>query len=465
MLAEWPALPIHIERFDKSSSNRRTGWRTTVPEVNNILAALKHNNRVSKIKLKHDGDMQLRHCLVEMQEPFPMLDYLDIRGHTKISSRVQAVLPDSFLGGSAPLLVHLGLVGIPFPGLPKLLSSANHLVDIHIGSIHIPPDVLAASLSAMKHLQSLEIVFVASGRESRRPHPVTRTVFPALKLLRLDCTNDFVEDFVARLEAPSLERMEILVIYTLIQHEFQALAFSELPQFISRVKAFVISDQAQLFAHPRKTQLTVSQKTRTNDLAEAAELSLTFIGWPETLFLAVPPLHFKRVEINEDRFTMPLSHWQMDVESELRGLSSRFTAATDLFLDPRATVLVGAGLLNFTAGTVAGLFPALQNIFLPERLLTPPMDEGFLKFTTARRLAGLPVTVHNWDKEQANGECCRDLPVFSMSLTVGVIYWQFDLFLTIVQLLRHQLRCRHCLYLIFLYAALSFVWTTALSVA
>jgi hypothetical protein len=165
MLAEWPALPIHIERFDKS--NRRTGRRMTMPEVNNILAALKHNNRVSKIKLKDDGNMQLRHSLAEIQEPFPMLDYLDIRDHTKLYSRVPAILPDSFLGGSAPLLVHLGLVHIPFPGLPKLLSSANHLVDIHLWDIrYIPPDVMAASLSAMKHLQSLDIGFGTSDRES-----------------------------------------------------------------------------------------------------------------------------------------------------------------------------------------------------------------------------------------------------------------------------------------------------------
>jgi hypothetical protein len=365
----------------------------TMPEVNNVLAALKHNNRVSKIEIEGDKNM---HSLAEMQEPFPMLDYLDIRVHPKFYSRVPAVIPDSFLGGSAPLLVHLGLVRISFPGLPKLLLSANHLVDIHLWDIrYIPPEVMAASLSAMKHLQSLVIgIRSSSHRASQRLHPVTRIALPALNSLRLACSDGYLEDLVALLDAPSLELMDISVL-----HGFQVFAFSEeseLPQFISRIKAFIISDQAQLFAHRDKAQLMVSQKTRTIDLAEAAELSLTFMGPLETLFSALPPHHFERVEIKEDRSMMPIP--QMDVESELRELSRRFTTTKDLFLDPRATVLAGAGLLDFAEETVAELFPALQNIFLEECLLIPPTDEGFLKFTTARRLAGLPVTVHNWDR-------------------------------------------------------------------
>ena len=395
MLAEWPALPIHIDRFGKSKG--RAVRRMSMPEVNNVLAALKHNNRVSKIIFRDVGNKQLRHSLADMQEPFPMLDYLDIRDHPKFYSRVPAVFPDSFLGGSAPLLVHLGLARKSFPGLPKLLLSANRLVDIYLWDIpYIPPEIMAASLSAMKHLQSLVIgIRTSSHQASQRPHSVTRIALPALNSLTLACTDGYMEDLVARLDAPSLELMDISVI-----HLFQVFTFSEeseLPQFISRIKAFIISDQVQLFASPKETRLTISQKTSRIDLADAAELSLTFMGPPEILFSALPPLHFERVEIYEDRFI--IRNPQLNFELELRGFSRRFTAAKDLFLDPRATVLVEAGLLDSAEETVAELFPALQNIFMEDCLLTPPTNKGFLKFTTARRLAGLPVTVHSWDME------------------------------------------------------------------
>jgi hypothetical protein len=101
--------------------------------MNNIVAALKHNNRVSKVKF-HVESWQLNRFLPEMQEPFPMLDYLDIRTNSE-SYPPPPVLPDSFLGGSTPLLFYLGLEGIQFPGLPKLLLSANNFVDIHLWNI------------------------------------------------------------------------------------------------------------------------------------------------------------------------------------------------------------------------------------------------------------------------------------------------------------------------------------------
>ena len=360
-----------------------------VSEANNIHTALKHN-RVTRIKLEDEGSLLLRYSLAELQEPFPMLDYLDIRDRTNFFyARPPVVLSESFLGGSAPSLVHLRFGGLLFFGLPKLLLSANNLVDICLweDSPYISPEGMATSLCTMKHLQSLDITFQFdsygySHRAGQRPHPITRIVLPALSRLSLKCTEDYVEDFVARLDTPSLELMEISRLSS-----FES-DFSELPQFISRIKALEISDQAQLFTHNTKFQLKILKKDR-------AELSLIFMSPSKIVWSAFPPLHFERLEIREDRLMM-LS-LKMNAESELRELSHRFTAVKNLFLDPNAAVHVADALTTFAEESMTGLFPALQYMYFHEFPLLPPIQEAFLRFTAARQVTRHPVTLREWE--------------------------------------------------------------------
>ena len=61
-----------------------------------------------------------------MRRRFPELTSLGLWPAHKLQ-----VFPDLFLGGSAARLQDLYLADIPFPGLPKLLLSATHLVTRH----------------------------------------------------------------------------------------------------------------------------------------------------------------------------------------------------------------------------------------------------------------------------------------------------------------------------------------------
>ena len=65
-----------------------------------------------------------------MQVPFPELTDLALCSHGTVPA-----LLDSFVGGSAPRLRNLYFRGIPFPGLPKLLLSATHVVNLHFFDI------------------------------------------------------------------------------------------------------------------------------------------------------------------------------------------------------------------------------------------------------------------------------------------------------------------------------------------
>ena len=110
----WPALPLIVAGNVISS------------DTDNIIAALGQTNRVCKVDLLIPADLRLERVLAAMQVPFPELT--DLRFWTFTESNLVPVIPDSFLGGSAPRLRSFALHRIPFPGLPKLLSSTTHLV-------------------------------------------------------------------------------------------------------------------------------------------------------------------------------------------------------------------------------------------------------------------------------------------------------------------------------------------------
>src|SRR6266849_7757228 len=86
----WPALPLIILSFDSE----------TEVEVDEIVPKLRHSNRISHICLRCFTILQIENVWAAMQVPFPELESLHL------SNAVQSVqvLPDSFLGGSAPRL-------------------------------------------------------------------------------------------------------------------------------------------------------------------------------------------------------------------------------------------------------------------------------------------------------------------------------------------------------------------------
>ena len=99
------------------------------------------------------------------------------------------VIPDSLLGGSAPSLRRLGLNGVPFPGLPKLLLSAAHLVGLNLWRIphsgYFSPEDMLTALSTLTSLQYLWLEFKSPrsrpDRAGRRPQSPARVVLPVLK--------------------------------------------------------------------------------------------------------------------------------------------------------------------------------------------------------------------------------------------------------------------------------------------
>jgi hypothetical protein len=176
-----------------------------------------------------------------MQQPFPALTYLE----PEFSDETGPVDPVSFLGEPAPRLGYLRLGRIPFPGLPKLLLTATHLASLDLQKIphsgYILPEAMVTCLSMLARLQSL-VIGLESPRSrpdpnSRQPPPPTRTLLPVLTMFLFIGVSEYLEDLVARIDAP--------LLYDFHTVFFQQLIFDtpQLTRFISRAPEFMLKAQ------------------------------------------------------------------------------------------------------------------------------------------------------------------------------------------------------------------------------
>jgi hypothetical protein len=122
MLDTWPPFPIDIWAGNLNIRN-----------VDNIVEALEHNDRIHKIKPWDSSMSHVKQVLAAMRKPFSSLTELAVNF---FDERASLVVPDLFLSGSAPFLRSLRLRSVQFP-LPifrNLLQSA-HLVELRIWRI------------------------------------------------------------------------------------------------------------------------------------------------------------------------------------------------------------------------------------------------------------------------------------------------------------------------------------------
>ena len=207
-LGIWPSFPIAITCFP---------WHAQAEGgIKNIIAALRCHDRVSEITFDGLKDSALERLAAVMQEPLPALTYLRLASR---DGRGAVVLPDSFLGGSAPGLRSFTLVGISFPTFPSFALSANHLLSLRLWDIpdtgYIPPEKMADCLAAVPNLEALSIGFLLPRPRLVQisPPPPTRILLSSLTHFAFRGHNGYLEDLRARLNTPSMNEIEIHDIF------------------------------------------------------------------------------------------------------------------------------------------------------------------------------------------------------------------------------------------------------------
>jgi hypothetical protein len=246
----WPTLPIALQQCDDF-------WKPEWDVVDNVAAALEQNNRICQIGLCGVPSSQMEQILVAMHKSFPVLTDLNLEP----GDETPAILvdPDLFLGGSAPCLRFLRLAYFPFPGLPKLLSSATHLTDLRLLYIshsgYISPEAMVSCLAALTRLETLFLEFESPEsfpvRDHRRPPPPTCTLLPALTWLQFSGVGEYLEDLVVRINTPLLDNLKISFFHQFIHDT------AKLIQFINRTPKLKALDVADVTFDDFVVDLTV----------------------------------------------------------------------------------------------------------------------------------------------------------------------------------------------------------------
>lgn len=398
MLGIWPPLPIVVFPYDLS------GISTLAAD--NIIAALEQNNRIHRVELWEVSSSLLNKALAVMQGPsraFPILTYLDIRCD---EDEIAPVVSDWFLGGFAPRLRKLSLDHISFPGLSKLLLSAFDLVEISLWNIshsgYISPEVMVDYLSALNRLESFWLSYESSrsrpDRDSRLSPPQTRFVLLSLTHFEFKGASDYLEDFVARIDAPLLDHLDIGFFH---QHIFDT---PQLAQFVSRTPKLETYDEARVAFSSvgvtfrpivdRGLRLEISCKQQDWQLSSLAQVCSTSI--PRTFITAVEHLYI--CEIGHLR-----PRWDQDIENnQWFELLRPFTGLKNLYLSQRIVPhMVPALQIEQIATEV---LPTLQNVCLEQSSKQfQEVVEQVLSSHDHR------IAVHDWDGERCMWWIVKDV--------------------------------------------------------
>ncbi len=334
----WPTLPLLIEENMQYSLG-----------ADDIFVALGQSNRVCQVAISRLEDRDLEKVSAAMQVPFPELTDLRLNSYSKTAP----VIPDSFLGGSTPYLRHLELHGIPFPGLPKLLSSTTHLVHLYLDYIphsgYFSPEAMVALLSVLSCLEELHLRFQSPqsrpDRVNRLPPPSKRSVIPALRDFVFQGVIEYLEDLVTFIDAPQLHH---LVVY-----------------LFSQVDA-----------------LSTDRDRQVSSVARICNSCLPFLSRVETLYI----------------WDDSESNWPNDrIDNTLwLELLLPFRGAKNLCLSVEFAPAIATALQEIVGTEV---LPSLQKILVELEPSGPfeVFQENIGQFIAARELSGHSITISVWD--------------------------------------------------------------------
>ena len=387
----WPTFPLIIK-----------GNMGYFSAMDNVIVALGQSNRVCQVEFSLFAGCQSEKVLAPMQVSFPELTHLYLRSF----GETLPVIPDSFLGGSAPRLQILQLDNIPFPGLPKLLLSATQLTYLHLVGIphsgYISPKEMVASLTVLLSLKFLTLDFRSPQSrpdwESQLPPP-KRSILPALKVVRFKGITEYLEELVACIDTPQLERMDI-TFFNQIDFDYLGLA-----QFINITPTLRESAKAHVIFNDIEAEVVLRCPTSKNCLRILGiAISCKEPDWQLSSIEQVcnsPLPTFSTVEDLYIEHQYSELVWKDDaIESSLwLEVLLPFTAVKNLYLSKESAPGIAAALQELVWGRTTEVLPSLQNIFVMGVEDSRSMQENIGQFVTARQLSDHPITISVWDEK------------------------------------------------------------------
>ena len=359
-------------------------------DIEDVVAAMEHPDRVADIRLNSLTRFDFMRFSIMIDCPFSALTYLSLGSIGSIYDD-EFVLPDGFLGGSAPSLRTLLLERVAFPALPKLILSTTHLCTLQLSSIpiigYISPEVMAACLVALPSLNQFGIEFPFqlrfhhTDRSNRGPPLSTRTALPSLTSFHFNGDSNYLEDLLAQIDAPLLQNLSATFCNHLVH----------IPQMLSFI------DRTERLGPPIRVVVDfdfrrVLLKFMPSNCFEAAischhSIVQVLSMIPREMFL-----HLSRVE-RLDLYCTPLRLTRQFVNSRRwLELFQPFVSVTNLYVSRKLWPQVAPALRVLVGKKATEVLPELRTLFLEESL-SHSVQVSIGPFIDARRYSGHPVTI------------------------------------------------------------------------
>ena len=358
--------------------------------VENLITALERGDRTSLICISDIHRSELRRLIAVMNNPCPILTHFSLMA-TKCDS--EPVLPETFLGGSAPSLRSFSLAGVQFPTFPEFILSSTHIVYLSLYRVgYISPEVMASCLAALPKLSS----FILRSRSplshtfQKSAPPLTRAVLPALAYFSFYGFSQYFEALGSRIDTPMLKRLSITFFIS-------ALGIPRLHSFVNRIESLGPFGRADMEVSDGKIEMNLGSPTRFK-LAFECEVQ----DWQVSLMTQVFSQQLRllsRVEQLEIREPS----WEVGdpvIDSSLLlELFRLFIAVKSLYLSEKLVATVAAALKELTVEKAMEVFPALCNLYLDGLQSSGSGQELINSFVASRQLSGQPVVIRSWERQ------------------------------------------------------------------
>jgi hypothetical protein len=379
----WPPFPIAVICFP---------FHTVDEEGEaNMIAALQHRDRVSDIHIFDETGFAVQRLAAEMQEPFPALTDIYLGSFFYLPP----VLPDAFLGGSAPRLRSFTLQHVEFPAFSRFVLNATHIVTLRLSDIpnygyfSLSPDAMAACLAALPELELLSIVFRSppSSPLQMAVTPPMRVVLPSLTQFRFRGVSEYMEDIISRIDTPQLNQLSIGLFMDLI------FDIPQLHMFIGRSGKLMPLDEARLLFDDVMIKLILGSPTRFE-----LEIRCEEPGWQLSSMAEICNKHLPFLSKVDQLNICGSSRIQPERKDEVDSsqwleLFRPFSAVRVLYVFRRLESVVAAALLELKGERTMEVLPELQSLCLDELEPSGSAQDVMQPFVSARQLSDHPIVV------------------------------------------------------------------------
>ncbi|KAI9451044.1 hypothetical protein BJY52DRAFT_1419288 [Lactarius psammicola] len=362
----------------------------TAPEdEDNIMAALEQSDRVYSINLTVTSSLLKR--LSTISEPLSELEELVLLSQDNL----QLTLPSTFWWGHRLRTLHS--TRIAFPSLPQLLSPSQDLIDLQLHEIpsvgYFSPEAFANALCGMTQLETLSLHFLTL-RPRRSylglpPPPGNRFFLPALTRFKYRGISKYLDNLVARIDAPRLGDVDIKFFSQ------PTLDASQLGLFINRIESWGSPLRAEILSSDGAISITFTRPGALTRLG--LEISCKQLDW-QLFSISQICDHFSSFLFNVEDLgikTIGPSIVPDDVDDEQwLGLIRAFDGARDLRVSGQLAIDMLRALRPADEGHTIVL-PALRNLYVQESVHNlGPLRDSMESFVTQRRLSSHPVRVY-----------------------------------------------------------------------